>query len=771
MSKSDGSCGKKVKECIEDTMNETSMTSVMANRISWKTFDTLRKSAFELKPAKKRGAPEEKEPQAQPSHTDDSTDLHSEPPAKKCRRGSQENDIDIARLLDEARSWTPNDVINWSELGRRYGLTIPNGGQIIKQILQKYVESGKLLVGEKVVETKYTTYKVDATDTSKVVEASSCVFAHKIRLLDIRQKLLKKHEDLGLIRNKPDEYYDTLPTTELKLMLEALGENTEGMLDTELSMHLKTISRQRYLKVWHDHSSISGHGHLLVTVSCIYDPAFYYSPLEVPGVDVQSIVERPELHILGRSSSSLEDQASFNQCRLDCIKELAAPISTSTGVPVKDFLRFFHGDGPAQQYEAGNSVGGRYPCVGCGVESTSIHTLEHAFKCRTRTLKERQEFILNGNAWRNGGINIFEKLKVGQLRKELGTRGIPTKGMKKPEMEESFKSIRQGITNIPPLLQPNPTADLETIQLHRYEIAPCEPLHDLKGHFANIIDETEHLLSGNALNAFKQIKAAYLDKTTLRCSDYRRAMILMYLKLQEFNIDQAITEIFQTGVHISHLLYTHEYNRKPSAVLALHNTTFLHGLLCSQVFQKPVTMTTCKMFGRFFHSLTAHSPILFRIISTRSINTENEERIFGQAKAITKATSCNRPNEVITNILLRVQMEQAAHDVMDDRDESQVKKLSKAVGPRPNSVFSNALMVQFEQISDFLLPGEGVWWKHVAQGVEFLDGEDEEMNTRIEPKLMHYRGQSLPDVELYLEQKWEECICSGITVPASSVKY
>ena len=140
---------------------------------------------------------------------------------------------------------------------------------------------------------------------------------------------------------------------------------------------------------------------------------------------------------------------------------------------------------------------------------------------------------------------------------------------------------------------------------------------------------------------------------------------------------------------------------------------------------------------------------------------------------------CNRPNEVITNILLRVQIEQAAHDVMDDRDESHVKKLSKAVGPRPNSVFSNALMVQFEtqyqahleQISDFLLPSEGVWWKHGAQGVEFLDGEDEEMNTRIEPKLMHYRGQSLPDVELYLEKKWEECICSRITVPASSVKY
>ena len=96
------------------------------------------------------------------------------------------------------------------------------------------------------METEYTTYKVDTTDTSKVVEASSCVFAHKIRLLDIRHKLLKKkkHKELGLIRNKPDKYYNTLPTTELEMILEALGENAEGMQDTELSMHLKTISCQ-----------------------------------------------------------------------------------------------------------------------------------------------------------------------------------------------------------------------------------------------------------------------------------------------------------------------------------------------------------------------------------------------------------------------------------------------------------------------------------------------------------------------------------------------
>ena len=67
------------------------------------------------------------------------------------------------------------------------------------------------------------------------------MFAHKIRLLD------KTIEELGLIRNKPDECYDTLPTTELIMMLEALGENIEGMQDSELSMHLKATSRQRYM--------------------------------------------------------------------------------------------------------------------------------------------------------------------------------------------------------------------------------------------------------------------------------------------------------------------------------------------------------------------------------------------------------------------------------------------------------------------------------------------------------------------------------------------
>lgn len=78
---------------------------------------------------------------------------------------------------------------------------------------------------------------------------------------------------------------------------------------------------------------------------------------------MQGTVEIPEVHILGRSSSSLEDQALFSACHNECLKLLDEPLSLSNVIQVKDVLHFFHGDGPTQQFEAGNSIGGTYCCM------------------------------------------------------------------------------------------------------------------------------------------------------------------------------------------------------------------------------------------------------------------------------------------------------------------------------------------------------------------------------------------------------------------------
>ena len=56
-----------------------------------------------------------------------------------------------------------------------------------KQELVKLVESGEILVGEKVVETEYTRFKVDKV-TNCVVRSNCKLAAQKIRLIDTSGK-------------------------------------------------------------------------------------------------------------------------------------------------------------------------------------------------------------------------------------------------------------------------------------------------------------------------------------------------------------------------------------------------------------------------------------------------------------------------------------------------------------------------------------------------------------------------------------------------------
>ena len=237
-------------------------------------------------------------------------------------------------------------------------------------------------------------------------------------------------------------------------------------------------------------------------------------------------------------------------------------------------------------------------------------------------------------------------------------RGVKTAGKKKDELSEVFDNLRRGINNVPALLQPDPETDLQNMHLHRYEICPSEPLHDIKGHLSNVFEETSKLLSGEALTKFTNICSTVLGKDTLRCSDYRKATILISLALKESNADKTIVEVFRTAAEINELLYANVTKRSPESILRLHNVTYIHATLCIQIFSSPKTITRAKMFGRYFHALVCHAPIVNRIIPLRSINTEVQERMFSQCKQITKSTSNLNPNHVITNIIPRIQEEE-----------------------------------------------------------------------------------------------------------------
>ena len=93
------------------------------------------------------------------------------------------------------------------------------------------------------------------------------------------------------------------------------------------------------------------HGHILPTVNAIYDPTFYFTSEELNGLDVQELVEKPQIYLLARCRDTTEDQLLYSETRLDDIQQFDMEITSSHNIPVKDVCRMFHGDYPAQEVE------------------------------------------------------------------------------------------------------------------------------------------------------------------------------------------------------------------------------------------------------------------------------------------------------------------------------------------------------------------------------------------------------------------------------------
>lgn len=156
---------------------------------------------------------------------------------------------------------------------------------------------------------------------------------------------------------------------------------------------------------------------------------------------------------------------------------------------------------------------------------------------------------------------------------------------------------------------------------------------------------------------------------------------------------------------------------------------------------------------------------------------EAHERMFGQMKQITKATSNYHPNNVITNALICMHEEGKVTGI--DTQESEVGKIAQTLGRKKNSVIpqswcnsnSSQYQAHLEQIGDYLVPGPGIWWQETSNGFEFFDGDDSDDHHKEGPSLQHYRSVTLMDVDLHLHNKLEECLHRRITLPAPVIRH
>ena len=149
-----------------------------------------------------------------------------------------------------------------------------------------------------------------------------------------------------------------MPREQVASRLKVLNEYDENEGLTKMRKKLKKMERTRHLQIWHDHSTLANHGHILFMVSCLYDPAIHLTNEEYrlktgEEIDVQSQVERPEIYIVGRCSSSDAEQLAYVESRLCCLQHLQRDLTLGEEgctVQIKDVMRFFHGDSPAQQF-------------------------------------------------------------------------------------------------------------------------------------------------------------------------------------------------------------------------------------------------------------------------------------------------------------------------------------------------------------------------------------------------------------------------------------
>ena len=81
-------------------------------------------------------------------------------------------------------------------------------------------------------------------------------------------------------------------------------------------------------------------------------------------IDFPALVEKPNIYILGRCIGKEVEQLGYSQTRCQCLDELQNNLLTIKGCPVTDIMRFFHTNGPEQQFESGEQRGGNNGCSG-----------------------------------------------------------------------------------------------------------------------------------------------------------------------------------------------------------------------------------------------------------------------------------------------------------------------------------------------------------------------------------------------------------------------
>ena len=612
------------------------------------------------------------------------------------------------------------------------------------------------------------------------------VEGRKCPLREIREQKLEELKDY--MRANADGSLEEISGEDVVKRLQKLNEVKVDEDDEVMRTRLQNMERTRHLMIWHDLSTVANHSHLVFMVACLYDPACFYTDAEYEQLtgrkmNIQAIVETPSVYIVARSSSSDKEQLCYVETRLECLQDLSEPLTCKSGIEVNDKMRFFHGDTPARQYECGQQKGGNYYCAICGASANRVYEMDYSFHCSHISLADRQALVLKGPYGKKKSLQKankpFQDLTKDELIRELSARGI-YEGNRKEELQNLLKEELHGVQRVPALLYQNPDLPLDEINCGDYEVLGFEPLHDISHHIENVLTELpSHLSKDEASELNALIEFCMAAKETKRAFDYRCALILISNQIRG-KINSKAQLLLDTLVEIQEIAYNSEAQRTPRSILRFHNLTWYHAMLCRMVIGFQLKkLSVRKLYGTYFHNITSHAPIQNRLISGRSANTEEQERIFNAITNITRTTSSFHPDHVVSNILVRLQAEKdfstnQHHASSVEKQQAHVSKLASSLPSFPNTVIPKDMLVNhpsswqahLERISDFLLVGKGFWWNKNENGnIYFLDAKGNPESMETGPSLHHFRSSSFKSEESYLKECWLKCLEQKTDLP------
>ena len=76
-------------------------------------------------------------------------------------------------------------------------------------------------------------------------------------------------------------------------------------------------------------------------------------------------------------------------------------------------------------------------------------------------------------------------------------------------------------------------------------------------------------------------------------------------------------------------------------------------------------MSHNKFFGSYLHAIVVHAPQQLEMVALRSVNTENKERLFEQARRSATAASNRHPANMLSSTVLRLQAKATFKTVVD----------------------------------------------------------------------------------------------------------